>query len=68
MAEKQFIAFYKNGTKYSITASSLEDAQLLAHGKTPEGSTLDFMTDVAQDFPCDYDWDDNIQQWQARLF
>lgn len=66
--EAEYIAFYDNGTKVRINASSDEEAREAALEEADGDTRIEFITHIGSDLPCDYDWDSELKMWQSRMF
>lgn len=64
-----YIAFFENGTKEGFEASSDEQyTAQLAELKERTGSDIEFVTNAADNYPFDYDWDSKLGLWQSKIF
>lgn len=68
--ENEYIAFFNKGTKVRVTAANIDEAQELAENKVADSTDeiVVFFTNARDHLPFDYDWDEKLNCWQARLF
>lgn len=65
-----YTLFTNDGDKIrgEISASSDEIAKHTLEGIVLSRSEVKFGTIDSLDFPADYDWDSELQEWQSRIF
>lgn len=59
---REFMVFTKDGKKEKRTAMN---KKMIAVWLDED---VDFITEIGVDMPWDYDWDERLEKWQARIF
>lgn len=68
--EYGYTLYFKRGnkTRHAVSAPSEELAIASVTAINKVRPEVQFFTFDTLDLPCDYDWDVELEKWQARLF